>query len=71
MATINDNVIRAIETCGMSRYALAKVSGVSEGELSRVVAGQRSMTLRTLDRLAPYIGVSITIKRPSKGKKGR
>ena len=33
MTTINDNVIRAIRTCGMSRYALAKVSGVSEGEL--------------------------------------
>ena len=71
MARLNDQVIRAIETCGMSRYKLARVSGVSEGELCRVVAGQRSMTLRTLERLAPHIGVQLTVKRPRKGRKGR
>ena len=71
MARINDQVIRAIKTCGMTRYALAQKSGVSEGELSRVVAGQRSMTLRTLDRLAPYIGVKIAVKRPQRGRKGK
>ena len=68
MTAISDRVIRAIETCGMSRYALSKASGVSEGELCRVVAGQRSMTLRTLDRLAPFIGVRVTVKRPKKTK---
>ena len=72
MDSISEQVVRAIEGCGMNRAALARESGVSEGELSRVVAGTRSMTLKTLERLAPHIGVSIKVKRPgSKGRKGR
>ena len=67
--SITEEVTRAIETCGMTRYALAKESGVSQGELSRVVAGQRSMTLQTLDRLAPFIGVDIVVKRPLRARK--
>ena len=73
MATISEQVRRAIEECGMTRYRLSQVSGVSEGMLSRYMTGEREMTLRTLDRLAPFIGVQIAVKRPRqpKQKKGR
>lgn len=72
MISISEQVVQAIEGCGMNRAALARESGISEGELSRVVAGTRSMTLKTLERLAPHIRVSIKVKRLSnKGRKGR
>ena len=69
--TMSDQVRRAIENCGMSRYAIAKASGLSEGGLSRFMAGQRDMNLRTLDKLAPVIGVRLVVDRPKSRRKGR
>ena len=69
--TMSDQVRRAIENCGMTRYAIAKASGLSEGGLSRFMAGQRDMNLRTLDKLAPVIGVRLVVDRPKSRRKGR
>jgi transcriptional regulator with XRE-family HTH domain len=63
MKSISEQVRRAILNCGTTRYALSKASGVSQGMLSRYVAGEREMTLRTLDRLAPFIGITVTFKK--------
>lgn len=69
MNTMSNQVRQAIDNCGMTRYAIAKATGVSEGALSRFMSGDRDMTLRTLERIALLIGVSLTVKRP-KRKKG-
>ena len=69
--TMSDQVRRAIENCGMTRYAIAKASGLSEGGLSRFMAGQRDMNLRTLDKLAPVIGVRLVVDRPKSRRKGK
>ncbi len=68
---ISDQVRAAINNCGLSRYAVSKITGVSEGMLSRFVAGQTDMTLRTLDRLASTIGVRVVVTQPKRrAKKG-
>ena len=69
MKNYSDQVRRAINQCGMSRYAISKASGVSQGMLSRFVAGEMDMTLRTLGRIAPFIGVDITVVKRTKYKK--
>ena len=74
VVSFSDQVRRAVENCGVSRYAIAKASGVTEGALSRFVAGKRDMTLRTLERIAPIIGVSLKVnthRRRAAGGKGK
>jgi transcriptional regulator with XRE-family HTH domain len=71
MADLSDLVRRAIEDCGKTRYEIAKATGVSEGGLSRFMSGERDMTLRLLDRIAPVIGVKFVVERPKRRRKGR
>ncbi len=59
---LSDQIRRAIETCGQTRYAIAKVTGVSEATLSRFVNGERGLPMKTLDRLADYLDLRISVK---------
>jgi transcriptional regulator with XRE-family HTH domain len=62
MARLTDAIRRAVETSGKTRYRIAKESGVSAGQLSRLVNGERGMTVDTIERLADYLGLRITIE---------
>lgn len=70
MSKLVDEIRRAVETSGKTRYRIAKESGVSAGQLSRLVNGERGMTVDTIERLADYLGLQITIepKAPKTGK---
>jgi len=50
--TFSDQLRRAINNCGMTRYQIAKRTGVSEATLSRFMSGQRGLTLKAVDKLA-------------------
>ena len=63
---VSEAVREAIRASGLSLLALAQRSGVDAGVLSRFMRDERSMTLETLDRLAPDLGVRLTAKRPRK-----
>lgn len=63
-ATPTDVIRAAINDSGMSRYQLAKLSGVTEAALSRFMTGTTGMKVSTLDRLAPFLGVKIIVERP-------
>lgn len=67
----NAQVRKAIDDTGMTMYALAKVSGVSQSMLSRFMRGERDLTLRTLDRLGPVIGVRLVVDRPTKHRNAK
>ncbi len=62
-------VQRAIEESGLTRYAIAKASGVSEAALSRFMSGERGLTTATLDRLADVLQLELTTHRDSSGHK--
>ena len=66
--TITEAVRRAIEESGLSRYAIAKASGVTQAALSRFVAGKRGLTTDTLDRLADVLGLEIVVRKRGRGK---
>ena len=70
MMTFSDQIRRAIKMSGMTQSAVAKRSGLTRGGISRFMAGDRDMNLRTLDKLAPVLNVQIVITR-NKGQKGR
>ena len=50
--TFSDQLRRAINGCGMTRYQIAKRTGISEATLSRFMSGQRGLTLKAVDKLA-------------------
>lgn len=71
MAGLLDEIRRAVDTSGKTRYRIAKESGVSAGQLSRLVNGERGMTVETIERLAEYLGLKISIQPKNKTKKER
>ncbi|MBX3408130.1 MAG: helix-turn-helix transcriptional regulator [Phycisphaeraceae bacterium] len=71
MAKLTDTIRRAVESSGQTRYRIAKESGVSAGQLSRLVNSERGMTVDTLERLADHLGLRIEVVPKAKTRKGR
>ena len=53
--TLSRQLRQIIETGPMSRYELAKLSGVDAGQLHRFVAGTGRLTTTTLDRVGAVL----------------
>ena len=69
-ATFTDQLRQIVESCGMTRYQLAKESGIDETTLCRFVHGERCLSERNLDKLGEYLGLRIVADKPGK-KKGK
>ncbi|MFN9974415.1 MAG: helix-turn-helix domain-containing protein [Phycisphaerae bacterium] len=48
-----------ISNSGLSHYRLAKLAGISESAISRFMAGNNSMSLKTLNGIAYALGLKI------------
>ncbi len=65
MKKVSDQIREAILKADVSRYELAKVTGVSQSTLSRFVRGDRAgLSFDALDRIGLYLGLKITPNRP-------
>jgi plasmid maintenance system antidote protein VapI len=63
----SDELRRAVNDCGRSRYRLCKELGIAESTLSRFMSGERGLTLKCLDRLAELLDLHVVAgKRPEK-----
>lgn len=67
-AKFSDQLRRAVDESGLSRYRIAKEIGVSESLLSRFMAG-RWLGQETADALADLLGLNVTAGKP-RTKKG-
>jgi hypothetical protein len=65
MRTVTDTLRRAVETCGQSRYAISKATGIPASVLSRFVAGGHGLRSENIDRLCAHLGLAL------KGKPGK
>jgi transcriptional regulator with XRE-family HTH domain len=64
----SDQIRQAVENCGETRYAISRATGIAESTLSRFMAGERGLPMKTLDVLADYLDLQITTgKRRPKG----
>lgn len=62
--SIVSTIRAAIEESELSRYEIAKRTGLTQGFLSKVVKGERTnMTVETLAKLCIELGVTVTLKR--------
>ncbi len=58
----------AIESSEKTRYRIAKESGVTQGQLSRLMSNERGLSVETLEHLANYLGLEIVIRKKRQRK---
>ena len=68
MGKVLDEIRRAIQQGGESRYSISKATGISEAQLSRLMAGQAGLSINRLELLADHLGLEIII-RPKRRRK--
>ncbi len=66
----SDQIRKAVEQSGMTRYAIFKATGIDQATLSKFVHGQVGLSMDTLDILADILGLEVVARR-RKPKKGR
>ena len=60
---ILDQLTKAIEDSGLSRYKICKDLEINQGTLHRVVHGTGGCSMETLDSLCDYLGLELTVKK--------
>lgn len=71
MATVTEQLRRAVEKCGETRYAISKATGIPASVLSRFVAGGRGLRSENIDRLCEHLGLELAAKRGRRSRKGK
>jgi transcriptional regulator with XRE-family HTH domain len=67
-----DQLRRAIDTSGMSRYRICKVVGMSQATMSRFMSGKGGLSVDMLDKLGDALDLRIAIGVETGGaKEGR
>ena len=64
--TMTDVLKAAIEESGLTRYRIAKDTGIDEAALMRFMRGETSLRLDKADVLAEYLGLELVKKRKAK-----
>lgn len=69
---LSEQIRRAIDASGMSRYRIGKEIDVSESSLSHFMAGRAGLSQAALDRLGLFLGLEIVAKvKGEKVKRGK
>lgn len=69
MGNLTDAIRRAIRRSEKTRYRIAKESGVSAGQLSRLASGEQGMRVETIETLAAYLGLEVVLRPKRKPKR--
>ena len=64
---LSDQVRELVRTSGYTRYAIWKATGIDQGVLSHFLAGNRGISMESLDVLAEFLDLEVV----RKSKKGR
>ena len=71
----SDDLRRAIQRSGKTRYRISQDTGVSEAVLCKFMQGERGMLLPSIDKLYAYLGLRLVAEnqpeRKGTKKKGR
>jgi DNA-binding phage protein len=70
MARLTNAIRAAVKTSDQTPYAIAKGAGVARSQLSRLLSRESGMTVDTIERLADYLGLTITVEPKAKTRKG-
>jgi predicted XRE-type DNA-binding protein len=65
-AKLSDEIRRAVDASGLSRYRISKALGIAESTMSRFMAGS-GLSMAYLDALAQLLDLHlVAVKRPKK-----
>lgn len=62
---LSEQLRTVIEASGITRYRLAKASGVDAGQLCRFMQGKVQLTFETLDRIGEVLGLRMIVDEPT------
>ncbi len=71
VARLTIAIQEAIRASDETPYAIAKGAGVARSQLSRLLSGESGLSVDSIERLADYLGLRITIELKGKTTKGR
>lgn len=67
---LTDQLRQAIDDCGLTRYEIAKQTGIDESALAKFYNGQRGVSMKALNALGEYLELTIVMRRKPT-KKGK
>ena len=68
MTSFSDQIRRAVDRSGFSRYRIWQEIGIDQALMSRFMSGQGGLSIQSLDRLAKLLGLTVSVKKPKKGR---
>jgi DNA transposition AAA+ family ATPase len=57
--TFTDELRKAIEESGLTRYAIWQATGIDQGSLCKFMQGERGLGMDSIDKLADLLGLHI------------
>jgi len=66
---LTDQLRQAIDDCGLTRYEIAKQTGIDESALAKFYNGHRGLSMEALNALGEFLELKIILGRKP-GKKG-
>ncbi len=70
MGRLLEGIRDAIDASGKTRYRIARESGIAESVLSRLMSGERGLSIDALETLADYLGLEIVMRPKQRRRKG-
>ena len=67
---LSDQIRRAIDASGLSRYRICKEIGLDEAVLSRFMQDKSGLSVKNLDAVASLLGLNIVAGKRRKRKRG-
>ena len=66
---LTDQLRQLIDDCGLTRYEIAKQTGIDESALAKFYNGHRGLSMEALNALGEYLELTIIMRRkpPKKG----
>ena len=60
---LTDQLRQAIDDCGLTRYEIAKQTGIDESALAKFYNGYRGLSMEALNALGVFLQLKITLGR--------
>ena len=68
---LTDQLRQAIDDSGLTRYQIAKATGIDESALAKFYNGHRGLSMEALNALGEFLQLKITLGRKPGLKKGK
>ena len=70
IALLTDQLRQAIDDSGLTRYQIAKATGIDESALAKFYNGHRGLSMNALNALGEFLQLTITLGRKPGPKEG-